>query len=121
MTKKLLLVLGIFCIMSSCKKAEDARIYGAEDGAKPPEQIAQVRPGYTEEARKNNVVGIVRLQAVVRKDGSVDSFKIVKRLGYGLDEAAIETIKTKWRFKPATLEGKPVDFRVLLEISFNLY
>jgi len=41
----------------------------------------------------------------------VDSFKVIRGLGYGLDESAINTIATKWRFRPGTLNGVPVTFR----------
>ena len=76
---------------------------------------------YTEEARKAKVEGLVLIQAIVRKDGSVDSFKIVRGLGYGLDEAAINTIATKWRFRPGTYNGQPVDVQCSIEVSFRLY
>jgi TonB family protein len=64
---------------------------------------------YTEEARKARIEGIVALQAVIRKNGTVNSFRIIKGLGYGLDESAINTIAAKRRFEPATLKGAPVD------------
>ena len=78
-------------------------------------------PNYTEEARKARAEGIVIIQAVVRKDGSVDSFKILRGLGYGLDESAINTIATKWRFKPGTRNGVPVDVQANIEVTFRLY
>lgn len=75
---------------------------------------------YTKKARKAHKEGIVALQCVVRKKGTVDRCKIIKELGYGLDESAIRTIKTKWHFKPATYEGKPIDFPVDIEVVFNI-
>jgi len=51
----------------------------------------------------------------------VDSFKVIRGLGYGLDESAITTIASKWRFKPATFRGMPVDFEINIEVAFRLF
>jgi protein TonB len=74
--------------------------YVVGNGVKPPEVLFQPLPAYTEEARKARAEGIVLIQAIIRKDGTVDSFKVLRGLGYGLDESAINTIATKWRFRP---------------------
>lgn len=95
--------------------------YVVGNGVKPPEAIFQPLPAYTEEARKARAEGIVTIQAVIRRDGTVDSFRVVRGLGYGLDESAINTIATKWRFKPGTLNGQPVDVQANIEVSFRLY
>jgi uncharacterized protein len=42
-------------------------------------------------------------------------------LGYGLDESAINTIATKWRFAPGTLNGEPVDVQANIQVSFRLF
>jgi TonB family protein len=91
------------------------------DGVKPPKVLHQPLPSYTQEARENRIEGIVILQAVVRKDGAVDSLKVLRGLGYGLDESAINTVATRWRFEAGTLaNGQPVDVQVNIEISFRL-
>ncbi len=95
--------------------------YVVGGGVKAPIAIYQPLPAYTEEARKARAEGIVLIQAIIRKDGSVDSFKVLRGLGYGLDESAINTIATKWRFKPGTLNGTPVDVQANIEVSFRLY
>jgi TonB family protein len=86
-----------------------------------PKVISMPRPLYTDAARDAKIEGIVRLKAMVRKNGSVDSFRVVQGLGYGLDERAIETIGKYWKFQPGTLKGQPVDAEVTIEISFRLY
>jgi len=95
--------------------------YVVGGGVKAPVAIYQPLPAYTEEARKARAEGVVLIQAVIRRDGSVDSFKVLRGLGYGLDESAINTIATKWRFKPGTLSGTPVDVQANIEVSFRLY
>lgn len=69
--------------------------YVMGSGVTAPAAIYQPLPLYTEEARKARVEGIVLIQAVIRKDRSVDSFRVIRGLGYGLDESAINTIATK--------------------------
>ena len=78
-------------------------------------------PPYTEEAREAGISGVILTLVIVRKDGTVASCKILRGLGYGLDESTISTITTKWRFKPGTFKGNPVDFRILMETTFELY
>jgi TonB family protein len=95
--------------------------YVVGNGVKPPVALLQPLPAYTEEARKARTEGIVLIQAIIHKDGSVDSFKVLMGLGYGLDESVINTIATKWRFNPGTFNGTPVDVQVNLEVSFRLY
>lgn len=119
------LVIGLFCTVLSCEGPEQPAVYtvGKDAGkdVKPPVVLSQPLPAYTDEARQARVEGVVTLQAIVRKDGSVDSFKVLKGVGYGLDESAIDTIKTKWRFQPGTLNDKPVDVQANIEVSFKLY
>ncbi len=95
--------------------------YVVGNGVKAPVALLQPLPAYTEEARKARAEGIVMIEAIIRKDGSVDSFKVLRGLGYGLDESAINTIATKWRFRAGTLNGVPVDVRANIEVSFRLY
>jgi len=95
--------------------------YVVGGGVTPPIPIYQPLPVYTEEARKARTEGIVLIQAVIRKDGSVDSFRVIRGLGYGLDESAIHTIATKWKFKPGTMSGTPVDVQANIEVTFRLY
>ncbi len=95
--------------------------YVMGSGVTEPIPIEQPRPPYTEEARKNRTEGTLVLQAIIRANGRVDSFRVVKGLGYGLDESAINTIATKWRFKPGTFKGTPVDVQANIEVSFRLY
>jgi TonB family protein len=95
--------------------------YTAGGPVTPPMIIYQRNPSYTQAARDAKVEGIVLLEAVVRKDGTVDSIRILKSLGYGLDQSAAQTVGKEWRFKPGTLDGKPVDVQISIEIAFRLY
>ena len=92
----------------------------AGNGVIPPVLISQPKPDYTEEARKQRIEGTILLEAIVRRDGSVDSVKVKKSLGYGLDESAVKTITEKWKFRPGTLKGEKVSVFIEIEIKFKL-
>jgi TonB family protein len=99
---------------------DDVKIFG-EEGVKSPVVLHQEKPSYTEEAVRARVEGIVLLQLVIRKDGKADSFKVIRKLGYGLDESAISTIAHKWRFRAGTYSGSPADVQIKIEVSFMIF
>jgi periplasmic protein TonB len=90
-------------------------------GIKEPQALIQPLPPYTEEARKAHIEGVVVLQAVILADGTVAGFKVLKGLGYGLDDSAIHTISSKWRFSPGTLNGTKVDVIANIEVRFRMF
>jgi TonB family protein len=98
------------------------RIYTLKDHLSvPPQGVYQPLPSYSQEARDAKAEGIILLQAIIRKDGQVTDLKILRGLGYGLDESAINTIREKWRFEPGRFNGQPVDVMANIEVSFRLY
>ncbi|HVS00207.1 MAG TPA: TonB family protein [Thermoanaerobaculia bacterium] len=84
-----------------------------------PEVIHRVDPRYTEPARKSRLQGTVVVQAVIDEQGLVTQVKVVKALPMGLDQSAAEAVR-QWRFKPATLHGRPVKVYYSLTINFQL-
>lgn len=95
--------------------------YVVGGGVKAPVPILQPAPAYTEEARKARAEGVVAIRVMVRKDGSVGNLKVIRGLGFGLDESAINTIAKKWKFQPGTLNGVPVDVHANIEVTFRLH
>jgi TonB family protein len=95
-------------------------IYTLGSGVTNPVPITQTIPSYTDEAIKAKVQGVVLLQAIIRKNGRVTDFKVLRGLGYGLEEKAIEEIATSWKFRPGTLNGRAVDVLATIEVQFNL-
>lgn len=85
-----------------------------------PIPIYKPEPPYSEEARKAKYQGEVILQIVVDTNGNVTDARVVKALGLGLDEKALETVRT-WKFKPGLRNGTPVPVRVLVEVTFRLF
>ena len=100
--------------------ADGAGVYTIDNGVTMPQPLQQTTPSYTDDAIEAKVEGIVTLQAVLRKNGRVDSFKVLSGLGYGLEEKAIQEISSNWRFRPGTLNGRPVDVMITIEVQFNL-
>lgn len=90
------------------------------DEIEGPVLLKSIEPQYTEEAKAAKVEGIVVLQATVRKNGSVDTFKVLRGLGFGLDERAINTVEREWKFSPGMKDGNPVDSEVTIEVAFHL-
>ena len=84
-----------------------------------PKVKSRKEPQYSEVARLFRFQGTVVLEAVIRKDGSVDILRIRRPLGFGLDENALTAIK-QWQFMPGTRNGEPVDVTLNIEVNFNL-
>lgn len=92
---------------------------GSQGQVSAPVPLRKVDPKYLPSAIADRVEGKVRLAAVIRKDGRVDSVKLLLHLDDRLDESAAQAID-KWEFEPAQRNGKPVDVDAVIEIPFRL-
>ena len=84
-----------------------------------PQVIYQIEPEYSEEARKARFQGIVIVAADIGTDGRPHDIRVVRPLGLGLDERALEAV-ARWRFRPAMSEDRPVDSAAVIEVTFRL-
>lgn len=82
--------------------------------------ISKPEAGFTEEARRNNVTGLVRLRAILSSGGAVQSISVVKGLPDGLTEKAIAAARNI-KFRPAQKDGRAVSQWITLEYNFNIY
>jgi TonB family protein len=95
-------------------------IFSVGGGVSAPIPIYKPEPAYSEEARKAKYEGTVVLRIVVDAQGNVNrDVRVVKPLGLGLDEKAVQAVQT-WKFKPAIRNGVPVPVRVVVEVTFRL-
>ena len=94
-------------------------VFRVGGGVSAPSIVYRVEPTYSEEARKAKYQGVVVLSAIVRKDGTIEILKVVRGLGLGLDENAIQALK-QWRFRPGMKNGVPVDVALNIEVNFSL-
>jgi TonB family protein len=99
-------------VQSQPAKQEAARVV-------MPEILSKQKPIYTEEARAKRIEGEVLVEAVFEATGKVRVLRVVRGLGYGLDDAAIHAAE-QIRFKPALVDGQPSDKTVVLHIIFQL-
>ncbi len=93
--------------------------YRPGSGITAPAILREVKPDYTEEARRRSLSGEVVLEIVVRSDGRVGEVKVLQGLGSGLDQRAVEAVR-QWRFSPAKRHGTPVDVLVEVAVEFRL-
>lgn len=93
--------------------------YSVGGGVSSPIPIYEPQPPYSEEARKVKYQGTVLLWIIVDAQGNVTDVRVVKPAGLGLDENAVNTVRT-WKFKPGMRNGTPVPVRVQVEVSFRL-
>ncbi len=100
--------------------AQGGRVYTpGEDGVTSPVLIKQVKPRYTDGAMQRKVEGVVEYSAVVQSDGTIGDIRVTRSLDEELDQQGIEALR-QWEFKPGTKDGKAVDVRVSVELSFTL-
>ncbi|MDE3198017.1 MAG: M56 family metallopeptidase [Acidobacteriota bacterium] len=98
---------------------QDDKVYRIGDGVSSPSVQYKVDPEYTTEAHDAKLQGAVVLSLVVGTDGKAHDINIVKHLGSGLDEKAVEAVQ-KWRFNPGQKDGHLVSVRAQIEINFRL-
>lgn len=97
------------------------RNQGYGPGFVPPVCSYCPYPTYSDDARKTKVQGSVTLQVLVGADGRAQNIRIIKGIGFGLDERAIETVRN-WKFIPARDGAKhPVPAWVTVEATFRLF
>jgi TonB family protein len=85
----------------------------------PPVLILKKEPTYTEKARKARLQGTVILAIVVSPEGEATNIQVVRSLGKGLDEKAIEAVRA-WKFRPGMKDGVPVAVTAQINVNFRL-
>ncbi len=86
---------------------------------RPVEIVFKPTPEYTDEARSARIEGTVSLELEFTAAGDVRVLRVVRGLGHGLDESA-QRAALRIRFKPAQSDGRPVDSRATVHITFRL-
>ena len=83
-----------------------------------PALLERVEPDYPPLAVRAQVKGVVILEAVVDRDGSVEDVRVLRSIPL-LDSAAVAAVR-KWRYSPLLLNGKPERFVLTVTVSFSL-
>jgi len=80
--------------------------------------IHQVKPGYPPLAKVTGTQGVVLLDAVIDKEGSIQSLRVIS--GHPLlNQAALDAVK-QWRYRPTLLNGEPVEVSATITVTFTL-
>lgn len=92
---------------------------GLPKPSKWPQLVSKTEPEYSDSARKARHQGSVLLAVTVDAKGNPQDIRVIRGLGLGLDERAMEAVST-WRFRPALLNGEPVAAPITVEVNFRL-
>jgi TonB family protein len=88
-------------------------------GVTAPKLVSKVEPEYSEEARALKYQGTVVVAVTIDTDGTAQDMKVVRGLGLGLDEKALQAI-SQWKFSPGSKDGQPVAVMATIEVNFRL-
>jgi protein TonB len=80
--------------------------------------IKKVPPVYPSMARSNGIQGTVRFMATIGKDGTVQDLRVVS--GNPLFVPAARDAVKKWVYRPALLNGEPVEATIQIDVNFSL-
>jgi TonB family protein len=105
-------------ILLSTLAAAQTPVLRPGPGVVAPFVAAKPKPAYTDEARLARLEGSVLLSLVVASDGTTRDIHVSRSLGLGLDEIAVDNIRS-WQFKPGAKDGVPVDVAVNEEVFFR--
>jgi protein TonB len=85
---------------------------------RPPRLIHEVKPPYPPLARQARISGVVKLEAVIAVNGTVQSLRLIS--GHPLlTRAALDAV-SQWRYQPTLLNGDPVEIGISIEVNFTL-
>jgi periplasmic protein TonB len=131
--KNLLTIFALIILFSNTAKSQDTietdSVYTTVDvqpefpgGYKALGKYVDGRKNheYPEEARKNKIEGKVAVQFIINEDGACSDFEVIKGIGYGCDEAAVEAFKKMPKWKPGLVNGKPVKVRSQMSYNYKL-
>lgn len=93
--------------------------YKVGGGVTPPSVVDKVEPVYSRLAEARGIEGTVVLYAEVDSSGRAVNIRVLRGLGYGLDEQAILAVR-EWKFRPGYKDGRPVTVVATIEVHFRL-
>lgn len=82
--------------------------------------LQRIAPQYPRQAAREGIEGYVKVQFIVKVDGTVREAKVIESRPRGVFDAAAVSAALKWKFKPRVIDGKPVEQRGVQQIDFRL-
>jgi TonB family protein len=96
-------------------------LYRVGGGVSAPVALNNVEAEFSDEARRAKYQGVCLISVIVDVQGNPQNPRVIRALGMGLDEKALEAVR-KYKFKPAMKDGKtPVPVMITVEVNFRLY
>lgn len=96
-------------------------LYRIGGGVSAPLPLNSVEADFTDQARRAKYQGVCLVSVIVDEQGNPQNPRVIRGLGMGLDEKAVEAVR-KYRFKPTMKDGKvPVPVMITVEVNFRLY
>ena len=96
-------------------------LYHVGGGVSAPVPLNSVEAEFSDEARRAKYQGVCLIYVIVDAQGNPQNPRVVRTLGMGLDDKALEAVR-KYKFKPAMKDGKtPVPVGITVEVNFRLY
>jgi TonB family protein len=96
-------------------------LYRVGGNVSQPVPLNQVEAEFSDEARRAKYQGVCLISVIVDTQGNPQNPRVIRALGMGLDEKALEAVR-KYKFKPAMKDGKtPVPVMITVEVNFRLY
>ena len=96
-------------------------VYQIGGGVSAPVAIFTPEAEFSDEARRAKYQGVCLISLIVDAQGNPQDPRVIRALGMGLDEKALEAVR-KYKFKPAMKDGRtPVPVRITIEVNFRLY
>ncbi|HKF49735.1 MAG TPA: energy transducer TonB [Terracidiphilus sp.] len=96
-------------------------VYRVGGGISAPVAINAPEAEFSDEARRAKYQGVCLISLIVDAQGNPQNPRVVRPLGMGLDEKALEAVR-KYKFKPAMKDGRtPVPVMITIEVNFRLY
>jgi protein TonB len=94
------------------------QVYRVSGDVKPPRVISSPQPNYPQAARKGHSAGQIVIWMIVGSDGRTRDVQVNRGISPELNQAAVDAAE-KWRFRPATKDGKPVSVRIAIEFDLQ--
>ena len=100
-------------------KDDESRVHRIGGEVTSPRLLRKVEPDYSDEAVRAELEGTVELGLEVWEDGKAHNIRVLRGVGMGLDEKAIEAVE-QWLFEPGKKDGRPVRVRAEAHVSFKI-
>ena len=112
-------VLGTIPVEGVIEDPEPPPPVKAEGDVQPPKLVKKVEPLYPEEARKNEIKGVVILEAQTDIYGRIKEAKVIQSAHPLLDKAALDAVY-QWVYEPMIIDGNPREVTFTVTVSFKL-